>query len=113
MNENIKNMVEELKREFPENWGDSTKGIYIYWIYDYEERSYIYKHSLENEGFEEEDFACIDFYYKGVDIEIERKYITSKYPKYVISMTDYIDYEEIKKIIEIALKHIKKIPQQF
>lgn len=64
MNENIKNMVAELKREFPDNWGDEKKGIYIFWLHDYEE------HSLEEDGFEEEIFAEITLYYKGSRIEI-------------------------------------------
>lgn len=29
-NVNIKNMLAELKREFPDNWGDEKKGIYIF-----------------------------------------------------------------------------------
>ena len=27
MNENIENMVAELKREFPDNWGDGENGL--------------------------------------------------------------------------------------
>lgn len=110
-NVNIKNMLAELKREFPDNWGDEKKGIYIFWLHDYEEHSYILEHSLEEDGFEEEIFAEITLYYKGSRIEIRRKYITSVYPTYEISVQDYIDNEDIKKIIDIVFKHIKKISQ--
>lgn len=103
MNENTKNMVKELQKEFLENWGDISKGLKVTIIDGA-------KAVFGEYAFDETIIDSIEIVYKGEELEIcisddgssdqfdfEGGYIS----------TDNI--EDIGKIISIVGKYLKKI----
>lgn len=100
MNENIKNMVEELKEKYPDDYG-SIKGLRI----DARDLKDRYD---DDELFDEILLYEVRIYYKEQTITIERYYANN----WVIEDEDYIkfeDFREIGKILSIVMKHISRI----
>ncbi|ATP38289.1 hypothetical protein DB321_07380 [Ligilactobacillus salivarius] len=102
MNENIKAMVSELKREFPDNYGNGTKGLY----FEISDNHY-FEYGVDKE-FTEQHFSDIWIRYKGngfkiiyendLECEIETEY----YP-------NLENLEAIGRIINIVGKNLSKI----
>lgn len=105
MNENIKNMIEELKREFPDNWGDGENGLNLI-IKDQEE--FVFS---EESAFSERILDCIEIQYKGDGTQIDISDY-SEYSTFDIRESLWIDIENLEvigKVISIVAKHLSKI----
>lgn len=100
MNENIKNMVEELKEKYPDDYG-SIKGLRIDAI-DLKDR---YDDDID---FDEELLDELRIYYKNKTILIKRY----DRDNWEIEDEDYLrftDFEQVGKIISIVMKHLGRI----
>lgn len=100
MNENIKNMCKELKREFPSEYGMGNN-LFIDAV-DRKDRC------DDDELFDETLLDEVRIYYKQQTISIERYYENN----WEIEDEDYIkfeDFREIGKILSIVMKHISRI----
>lgn len=98
MNENIKNMVEELKHEFP----DLKEDIDLI-IYDRHKNSYF----LDDE-FQEKMFRNLFINYETSMVEIS----SDKYNVFDIHTSILIEQEDlavIGKVISIVVKYLSKI----
>ena len=100
MNENIENMLKELKREFPSKYG-IRKDLFINAI----DRKDRYD---DDKLFDETILDKVILYYKEQTISIERYYENN----WEIEDEDYIkfeDFEQVGKILSIVMKHLGKI----
>ncbi len=98
MNENIKNMVEELKHEFP----DLKEDIDLI-IYDEKMNGYFF-----DDEFKEKKFRNLFINYKTSMVEIS----SDKYNIFDIHTSILIEQEDlavIGKVISIVVKHLSKI----
>ncbi|MGK4078037.1 hypothetical protein AB0X62_03340 [Ligilactobacillus salivarius] len=99
MNENIKNMIEELKREFPKSVCQELDLI----IYDRHKNAYF----LDDE-FQEKMFINLFISYETSMVEIS----SDKYNVFDIHTSILIEQEDlavIGKVISIVVKHLSKI----
>lgn len=99
MNENIKNMIEELKREFSKSICQELDLI----IYDRHKNDYF----LDDE-FQEKMFRNLFISYETSMVEIS----SDKYNVFDIHTSILIEQEElavIGKVISIVVKHLSKI----
>lgn len=99
-NENMLNMLKELDREFPDDFG-LREGLRIDAI-DLKDRY------DDDEFFDETLLDEVRIYYKQQTITIERYYENN----WVIEDEDYIkfeDFRKIGKILSIVMKHISRI----
>lgn len=100
MNENIKNMVEELKHEFP----DLKEDIDLI-IYDEKMNGYFF-----DDEFKEKMFYKLWINYKGISVGIIRANFEDNL--FHIESCSYMNQEDLiifSKIITIAAKHLSKI----
>lgn len=100
MNENFLNMLKELNRKYPDDYG-LIKGLRIDAI-DLKDRY------DDDELFDETLLDEVRIYYKQQTISIERYYENN----WEIEDEDYIkfeDFREIGKILSIVMKHISRI----
>ncbi len=100
MNENINNMIEELKEKYPSKYG-IRKDLFI----DAIDRK---DHYDDEDEFDETLLDELKIYYKEQTISIERYYENN----WEIKDETYIkfeDFREIGKILNIVMKHISKI----
>ena len=100
MNENIKNMVEELKREFP----DLKEDIDLI-IYDEKMNGYFF-----DDEFKEKMLYKLWINYKGTSVGIVRANLEDNL--FYIESCSYMNQEDLiifSKIITIAAKHLSKI----
>ena len=100
MNENIKNMCKELKREFPSEYG-ITKDLSI----DAVDLTDCYD---DDDNFDETLLDELKIYYKDNTIVIERY----DRDNWTIEDEDYlrfVDFEKIGKILSIVMKHLGRI----
>lgn len=101
MNENIKNMVEELKREFPKSVCQELDLI----IYDRHKNAYF----LDDE-FKEQMLYKFWINYKGISVGIIRANFEDNL--FHIESCSYMNREDLiifSKIITIVAKHLSKI----
>ncbi|AIR11861.1 hypothetical protein [Ligilactobacillus salivarius] len=103
MNENTKNMVKELQKEFLENWGDISKGLKVTIIDGA-------KSVFGEYAFDETIIDRVEIAYKGREFEIciSDDGSTDQFDLEGI----YIEVgiiEDIGKIISIVGKHLNKI----
>lgn len=99
MNENIKNMVEELKREFPKSVCQELGLI----IYDRHKNNYFF-----DDEFQEKMFRNLFINYETDVVDIRR----NKYSLFDIQTDILIEQENlavIGKVISIVVKHLSKI----
>lgn len=99
MNENIKNMVEELKREFPKSVCQELGLI----IYDRHKNNYFC-----DDEFQEKMFRNLFINYETDVVDIRR----NKYSLFDIQTDILIEQENlavIGKVISIVVKHLSKI----
>lgn len=104
MNENINNMIEELKEKYPDNWEDPIRGLDVS-VYDTTSDEY-----GVDDDFVEELFYNLWIKYEGSAVEIDREDLIKNH--FRITTDDYIrleDLEELTKIINIVAKHLSKI----
>lgn len=104
-NVNIKNMVAELKREFPDNWGDGGNGLNLI-IKDQED--FVFS---EESAFSEKVLDFIEIQYKGDGTQIDISDY-SDYHTFDIRESLWIDAENLEvigKVISIVAKHLSKI----
>ena len=104
MNENIENMLEELKEKYPDNWEDPIRGLDIT-VYDTTNDEY-----GVDDDFVEELFYNLWINYKGSAVGINREDLRQNY--FDIDTDTYIgleDLEELTKIMTIVAKHLSKI----
>lgn len=104
-NVNIKNMLAELKREFPDNWGDGENGLNLI-IKDQEE--FVFS---EESAFSERILYYIEIQYKGDGTRIDISDY-SDYSTFDIREILWIDAENLEvigKVISIVAKHLKNI----
>ncbi len=100
MNENIDNIFEELKKEFPKSVYQELDLI----IYDCRKNDYF----LDDEEFQEKKFRNLFINYKTSMVEIS----SDKYNVFDIHTSILIEQEElavIGKVISIVVKHLSKI----
>lgn len=100
MNENIKNMVEELKHEFP----DLKEDIDLI-IYDEKVNGYFF-----DDEFKEKMLYKLWINYKGISVGIIRANFEDNL--FHIESCSYMNQEDLiifSKIITIAAKHLSKI----
>lgn len=98
MNENIENMLEELKEKYPDIYGRDLRIDAI----DRKDRC------DDDELFDETLLDEVRIYYKQQTISIERYYENN----WEIKDEDYIkfeDFREIGKILSIVMKHLGRI----
>lgn len=99
-NENVDAMVKELKRTFPDNWGNADKGLSLD-IIDISLSWY------EEDGFMEDLLFEINFEYKSNKASVV---VTSEKELRFELADGYInDFADIGKIVQIIGKHLKKI----
>lgn len=99
MNENIKNMVEELKREFSKSVCQELGLI----IYDRHKNNYFF-----DDEFQEKMFRNLFISYEMSMVEIS----SDKYSLFDINTDILIEQEDlavIGKVISIVVKHLSKI----
>lgn len=104
MNKNIENMLEELKRKYPDNWGDPIRGLEVN-FYDTTNDEY----GIDDD-FVEELFYNLWINYKGSAVGINREDLRQNY--FDIDTDTYIELEdlvELTKIMTIVAKHLSKI----
>ena len=100
MNENIKNMVEELKHEFP----DLKEDIDLI-IYDEKVNGYFF-----DDEFKEKMLYKLWINYKGISVGIVRANFEDNL--FYIESCSYMNQEDLvlfSKIITIIFKHLSKI----
>lgn len=100
MNENIKNMVEELKHEFP----DLKEDIDLI-IYDEKVNGYFF-----DDEFKEKMLYKLWINYKGISVGIVKANLEDNL--FYIESCSYMNQEDLiifSKIITIAAKHLNKI----
>jgi hypothetical protein len=100
MNENIKNMVEELKHEFP----DLKEDIDLI-IYDEKMNGYFF-----DDEFKEKMLYKLWINYKGISVGIVRANLEDNL--FYIESCSYMNQEDLvlfSKIITIIFKHLNKI----
>ena len=100
MNENIENMINELKREFP----DLKEDIDLI-IYDEEMNGYFF-----DDEFKEKMLYKLWINYKGISVGIIRANLEDNL--FHIESCSYMNREDLiifSKIITIATKHLSKI----
>lgn len=103
MNENTKNMVAELQKEFPNNWGDPEKGLKIS-VCDNESEYF----EEDNLYFPEKIFYGVRIAYKEMHAEITKEECTD----FNISIYSSIGLENLAnftKIINIISKHLSRM----
>lgn len=104
MNKNFENMLEELKRKYPDNWGDPIKGLDIA-VYD----------ATNDEYGVDDDFVEGLFYnlwinYKSSAVGISREDLRHNYFNIETdTLIELEDFVELTKIINIVVKHLSKI----
>lgn len=105
INPNIKRMLAELKREFPDNWGDGDNGLNLI-IKD--QKDYVFS---EESAFSERILDCIEIQYKGDVTQIDISDY-SDYHTFDIRESLWIDIENLEvigKVISIVAKHLSEI----
>lgn len=100
MNENIKNMFKELKREFPEDFG-LYDGLIV--------EAIDLKDSYDDyTAFNETLLDEVVISYKGRTMSIKR-YYESDWEIHDENYIKFEDFREIGKILSIVMKHISRI----
>lgn len=104
MNNNVENMLEELKEKYPDNWEDSIRGLDIT-VYDATNDEY-----GVDDDFVEELFYNLWINYKGSAVGINREDLRHNYFNVETdSLIEPEDFVELTKIINIIVKHLVKI----
>lgn len=102
MNQNIKNMLAELKREFPGTYEVPYKGLYVI-ISDETGNTYEDK----NSNFDEKKIHEIDIVYQGNFISIFPYFMNGC--EIHTRSVKYENLDVITKAVAIAGKHLKNI----
>lgn len=101
MNENIDNMIKELKREFPGVYDRINHGLYVLAI---DEDGKVYE---DEPGFEEKIVDEIQIIYNGNTVSVYPNYIDKCSIRFFT--VKYEDLDIITKAVAIVGKHLSKI----
>lgn len=98
MNKNFENMLEELERKYPDNWGDPIKGLDIA-VYD-----------ATNDEYGVDDDFVEGLFYNSSAVGISREDLRHNYFNIETdTLIELEDFVELTKIINIVVKHLSKI----
>ena len=104
MSKNIENMVAELQKEFPNNWGDPEKGLKIS-VCDNESEYF----EEDNFYFPEKIFYEVRIEYKDIHAEIIKEEESTNFSISVYSSIRLENLANFTKIINIISKHLSRM----